>query len=220
MIYTAKRTTVPPQMNCRWEDFDAAETVNIDYIFDKGSGHLPKTQARLLHDDHNIYGIYKVEDQFIRVVNCDYNTNIWTDSCVEFFFKPFAAKGYFNLEMNAGAHHLLYYTWDIEANNKNDAEGRVKLPREDGMQVKIKTTLPSRVEPEIQEPTTWFLQFMIPTEMLAKYCGPIGNLNGQKWTCNFYKCGDDTSHPHWLAWAPLTGTSFHQPDKFQTLVLE
>ncbi|MBO4512195.1 MAG: hypothetical protein J5746_05485, partial [Victivallales bacterium] len=45
-------------------------------------------------------------------------------------------------------------------------------------------------------------------------------LNAQEWTANFYKCADQTSHPHWITWAPLTVTNYHQPNQFQALILE
>ena len=31
----------------------------------------------------------------------------------------------------------------------------------------------------------------------------VADANHGAWRANFYKCGDDTSHPHWAAWSPL-----------------
>jgi hypothetical protein len=46
-------------------------------------------------------------------------------------------------------------------------------------------------------------------------------LSGQAWRGNFYKCGDETSHPHWGMWAPIReGFTFHQPRFFGTLHFE
>jgi hypothetical protein len=76
------------------------------------------------------------------------------------------------------------------------------------------------VEPEIQEPTTWFIEFRIPISLLEKYVGPIGDPRGQRWTANFYKCGDKTSHPHWISWAPVDQLNFHLPRCFGPIVFE
>ena len=77
------------------------------------------------------------------------------------------------------------------------------------------------VEPEIQEDTDWPLEFFIPFSLLAKYAGPLGEIAGQEWRANFYKCGDRTSHPHWARWAPINGQlNFHQPQFFGQLLFE
>ena len=48
--------------------------------------HKPKTQAKLLYDDENIYLIFCVEDKYIRAVAKGYHVPVWRDSCVDFFF--------------------------------------------------------------------------------------------------------------------------------------
>jgi len=37
---------------------------------------------------------------------------------------------------------------------------------------------------------------------------------------NFYKCGNETSHPHWLSWMPLAERNFHDPSSFGQLVFD
>ena len=45
--------------------------------------------------------------------------------------------------------------------------------------------------------------------------------SGKKFYGNFYKCGDLTPHPHYLAWSPVTeGKTFHRPEDFGELVFE
>ena len=35
---------------------------------------------------------------------------------------------------------------------------------------------------------------------------------------NFFKCADDSSHPHWASWAPIgEALNFHQPQYFAPL---
>ena len=35
---------------------------------------------------------------------------------------------------------------------------------------------------------------------------------------NVYKCGDRTSHPHWMSWNPVRTLNFHAPDEFGQLI--
>jgi hypothetical protein len=52
--------------------------------------------------------------------------------------------------------------------------------------------------------------------LLERYTGPITE---KSWRGNFYKCGNATSRPHWLSWAPLTDRNFHLPVCFGSLDL-
>jgi hypothetical protein len=55
--------------------------------------------------------------------------------------------------------------------------------------------------------------------VLEKYAGKLGKIAGQTWRGNFYKCGNETSHPHWGAWSPVTELNFHLPASFGTIQL-
>ena len=78
--------------------------------------------------------------------------------------------------------------------------------------------MPPVVEPEIQVPTIWVIEYAIPLDLFSRYAGPLGDLAGQAWRANFYKCGDRTSHPHWAAWSPVDRLDFHMPECFGVLV--
>ena len=47
----------------------------------------------------------------------------------------------------------------------------------------------------------------------------LGDLAGQTWRANFYKCADASVFPHWLTWSRvgLPEPDFHQPAFFGTL---
>ncbi|MCG6535256.1 MAG: hypothetical protein L7F78_11315, partial [Syntrophales bacterium LBB04] len=78
-------------------------------------------------------------------------------------------------------------------------------------------SMPSLVDPEITGPVEWHIEPNVPVGILESFTGPIGPLAGQEWRANFYKCGDETSHPHWAAWSPVSGKNFHRPDEFGTI---
>jgi hypothetical protein len=46
---------------------------------------------------------------------------------------------------------------------------------------------------------------------------PLGPMSSQSWRDNFYKCGDQTSHPHWASWSPVDDLNFHLPRCFGTI---
>src|SRR5690606_21836922 len=64
------------------------EAVEISHQMGEDPKFRPKTQAKLMYDDENIYGIFRVEDRYVRSVVQEYNGNVSGDSCVEFFFSP------------------------------------------------------------------------------------------------------------------------------------
>ena len=81
-------------------------------------------------------------------------------------------------------------------------------------------SLPQRVDPEITAPVQWTLRFFIPFTLFEHYLGPLGPIPGQAWRGNFFKCAEETSHPHWAAWAPVDEFNFHRPNCFGIISFE
>ena len=95
-------------------------------------------------------------------------------------------------------------------------EGRIRgyalLTPEECRRVLLYHSLPERVEPEIAGEVVWHLEFSMPFALLETYAGPLFDVGGRVWRANLYKCGNDTSHPHWGAWAPIAERNFHAPE--------
>jgi hypothetical protein len=193
-----------------------AETLEIENFRSEGSSHRPQTSARLLYDAHGIHGIFSVRDRFVRCIRTNYMDQVWKDSCVEFFVQPKADKGYFNFEFNCGGAFLCCYITD-PARAPEGFKSFVRVPKSVAEKVRCNATLPKRVDPEVQEPVNWSLQFFIPFVMLEEFVGPIGPVAGQTWRGNFFKCADESSHPHWASWAPVDELNFHLPRCFGNL---
>jgi len=221
MKYRVNQTTLVPEWKADWEDavWSQAETGTLTHIRPETGDHIPDTRFRLLHNDRNIYGIFQVRDRYVRVIETEFQAGVCKDSCVEFFFQPHRGSGYFNLEMNAGGAFLIYYVRDHRRREDGFADFSKLLP-EEGAQIKVVTNMPRVIEPEITTPTTWVAQFALPAEVLEKYTGKLDNLKAVTWKANFYKCGDHTSHPHWIAWNPITQTNYHLPECFGKIELE
>ena len=54
-----------------------------------------------------------------------------------------------------------------------------------------------------------------PGIILVQYCGGAPPVPGDRWRANFYKCGDETSHPHWASWSPVGRLDFHRPQRLR-----
>ncbi|MDP2157457.1 MAG: carbohydrate-binding family 9-like protein [Nitrospirota bacterium] len=219
--YIVRSAVIKPELAGHWDGaaWDQADTLELIHFRLEGSDHRPKTSVRLLYDSSGIFGIFKVEDQYVRSVHRVYQSPVCKDSCVEFFVQPKADKGYFNFEFNCGGALFCSYIID-PVRTPEGFRDFVKPPEEDGKQVLIYHSMPKIVEPEITEPATWFLEFFIPFSLLEKYVGTIGNISRQTWQANFYKCGDETSHPHWASWTELPEKSFHLPACFGKIIFE
>lgn len=222
-MYQVKKTNVAPALNAGWDssDWNVAETVNINQIRPESTEHHPETQCRMLHDGKNIYGLFRVKDQYVRAVAEKYNDSVCADSCVEFFVEPPGGGGYLNFEFSANGVFLLYHVRDSRRCSTGGFADFNPVSEESAALVEVFHSLPKRVEPEITVPTIWELGFKIPLALFAKETKrDIGDISGQTWRANFYKCGDKTSHRHWISWQPVGKLNFHRPEDFGTINFE
>lgn len=221
MHYRVRYATTRPELKGDWqgEAWSQADTLEIAHFRPEGSDHQPQTLARLLWDEHGIHGIFQVQDRYVRCAHTGYMVPTYLDSCVEIFLQPKRDKGYLNFEFSCGGSLLCFYIVD-PTRVPSGFRDFTRLPHVDGRQVFIYHSMPERVEPEIAEPTEWYLEFSIPFPVLEKWVGPLGPVGGQEWRANLYKCGDETSHPHWASWAPLDSLNFHLPHCFGTIHFE
>ena len=219
--YKVSVTNEPPEMKGLWDGaiWQNVPVLELAYFRPEGSAHRPPTLCKLLYDMARLYGIFRVDDQYVRCVNTGFQADVYKDSCVEFFLQPKATGGYFNFEFNCGGSLLASYVTDPTRVN-----GRVKmcvqLAEEDDRQIRRYSNLPGIVEPEITHKQVWVLEFSIPLAVIEKYAGSIGDISGQTWRGNFYKCGNETSHPHWGAWSPVNELNFHLPESFGSIQFE
>lgn len=217
--YVVKRAMEPfeldgkPNMNF-WQ---AAEILELRNHMGQKPAHLPKTHAKLLYDKKFIYVFFHVEDRFVRAILKNYSESVCLDSCVEFFFTPNEdiLSGYFNIEINCIGTMLFNHQIKRGGNPK-------VIKMSDAEQIKRFTSLSGVIDPEITEPVDWTIEYNVPIGILKKYARVLKPAPGVIWHANFYKCADETSHPHWLTWAPVQFPSpnFHMPEYFGVLEFE
>jgi hypothetical protein len=216
MKYIVKSVQKPILINAVWDkqSWNNIEHIELTHYMGSKPVHFPKTMAKMAYDENAVYIIFKVEDQYVRAVCTDNQGPVYKDSCVEFFFTPDedVSSGYFNLEMNCGGTLLFHHKGKMQKRGINIQEEHIA-------QMEIAHSLPKIVEPEIEEKTTWVVEYKIPISILQEYHDVKKPSLGVIWKANFYKCADDTSHPHWLTWAPVEnpGPNFHLPEFFDVL---
>jgi hypothetical protein len=206
-------------MDARWDKrpWREAPALQIDQYCGERPDHFPCVQAWLAYDDQALYAIFQVQDRYVRALAAHYQDQVSEDSCVEFFFTPGQdiSQGYFNLEVNCGGTALFYHQKGRKIDDR-------PISKTDFAQVQMAHTLPKIVEPEIEEPVTWAVEYRLPFSILSNYAQVHRPAPGVKWRANLYKCADHSSHPHWLSWSPVDTPQpdFHRPEFFGTLLFQ
>ena len=221
MQYIIARTEHLSSPDGDWErsEWQDAETLEVTHFSWEDSGHHPKTEARLLYNDTTLAVIFRVEDHYVRAVAEQYQDGVCRDSCVEFFVAPVAGSDvYFNFEVNCGGTTLLHK--NPPPDDRASGQERIAVSEEDWQTVAMAHSLPQIVEPEVAEPTVWTVEYHVPFDLFHRYFESVRHDPGTIWRANFYKCGDQTSHPHWGSWAPVDTPrpNFHVPASFQSVV--
>lgn len=179
--------------------------------------HFPKAEVKLAWGSDGVWVMFRVADRYIRAVAQGHQDSVCGDSCVEFFFTPGPdpAMGYFNLEVNCGGTMLFHF------HPAGEKDG-IEVATSDCDRIKLTHSMPRIVDPEIEVPLIWTIQYSVPLSILSKFCEVSVPRPGASWRANFYKCADKTSHPHWLTWSPVDfpTPSFHRPQSFGKLVFE
>ncbi len=177
----------------------------------KSFPYRPVVRFRAGHVSNQIWLKFYVQEKHILAQETQTNGAVYKDSCVEFFIS-FDGKNYYNFEFNCiGTCHLAY---------GQGRGNRTFVPSEKVEKIQIESSLGNQPFAEKTGNFEWEMMIRIPVESLA--FSNITSLNGLKATANFYKCGDDTSEPHYVTWNPV-GTAnpdYHRPEYFGKVEFE
>jgi hypothetical protein len=216
MMAEVKKMGSPPVIGAAWDEppWKDAAPLLLRHWMGTRPDHFPKTEVKIAWDNDSVSVMFRVEDRYVCAVAKDHQDSVCKDSCVEFFFTPGPeiSPGYFNLEMNCGGTMLFHF----------HPEGRkegVEISRIDCESIVTTHQLPRMVYPEIRKTVTWSVAYSLPFSLLERYCPVIRPARHVLWRGNFYKCADNTSHPHWLCWSPVDypKPDFHLPHFFGVL---
>ena len=194
--YVIKKITGAP----REEDWEIADIAPMNLKpWPEVKDHF-NSFAQALYDDNAIYVRMQSDEMPVVAKLTERNSDICSDSCMEFFFCPNEANDiYINFEVNALGTILI-------------GAGRERKNRticsEDRSLFDIK--------PQLCE-NGWSVTFKIPFDFIKKYAGDVTpRMRG-----NFHKCGRDTGHRHYGVFNMIDTPTpdFHRPECFGELEL-
>jgi len=222
MSYVIRKATERPALDGDWDgpQWVNANTLEVALFHEKSSDHRPRVRARVLYDAEGVYVMFRVEDRYVLATRTQYQDPVCRDACVEFFVQPKPDKGYFNFETSCIGTILLSYVED-PTRTPEGFEKSKPVAEDLANQIELFHSIPGPVIEEIEEETTWTVAYFVPFTLFEAHVGALGDVAGQEWRANFYKCADESSHPHWASWAPIAEElNFHRPDKFAPVYFE
>ena len=144
------------------------------------------------------------KEREIAAAATQFNGDVYRDSCLEWFFQPFADDSrYLNIEVNARGVALIGF-------GASRAD-RFRLP-----------VLPGGMDIRASEHRGgwWAVAYRVPNALLRALYGRVPQ-PGAAMAGNFYKC-DESIHPHFGSWNPVVAPKpdFHRPECFGALAME
>lgn len=183
------------------EPFCRGEYAPIDrYAW--GGDYRPEARAYLAWDGEGLSALLCAREATVSDRVKAFGGDVWTDSCLEFFLRPFADDPrYLNIEVNAAGAALI----GIGAGR----EDRTRL-----------AACPAGMEFAASRHAGcwWAVAYRLPYGVLGalfeRPFEPRGEFFG-----NFYKC-DESIHPHFGSWSPVEAPApdFHRPECFGRIV--
>lgn len=169
----------------------------------------PKVIVRVAHNNSEIFVRFDVEERFTAARIESDNGKVWFDSTCEFFIN-FNDLEYYNIEMTCIGKVLLgFHNRLIDYNVLGSTDSIKRL-----------SSLGTNTFNERIGDNKWNLTYSIPLSAFWKH--NLTSLHGVNARCNFYKCGDGLTKPHFLSWAPISSPKpfFHLPQFFGDIYFE
>lgn len=167
--------------------------------------------VRVAHDNESLFLLYSVEGEQLRAVNTNDFGSVWQDSCVEFFMQREGETGYRNFECNVLG---VLLSRVHESRDKAVAQSEELI-----VSISRYSTIKHRYD-NGRQVSDWTMYLEIPKKALG--FAENESLSGSRIRANFYKCGDETSEPHFISWNAinLPQPNFHVPQFFGLLEME
>ncbi len=184
------------------------------------NGHRYQTRVKVLYSRTGLYVLMDAEDRTITATMKEDFLDLWTEDVFEFFLWPDGRKTdarqaiYFEYEIsplgfelpilipNFGGKFLGWRPWHYEGKRK----------------VQKATTVTGGPKRSGASVSGWMAEVFVPYDLLE----PLQNVPpqpGTRWRANFYRVDYDAGKTTSWDWARV-GESFHEFDKFGTLVFQ
>lgn len=181
----------------------------LEYLLWAKPSIKPKVNFTMAYDQGNFFLKFYVREPYIRAIHLQTNSEVYRDSCVEFFVSFGNDERYYNLEFNCAGTRLGQFG--------PDKENRVFLPPDVLENIDTYGRVGKTKNGTLN---SWELMIKIPISVFAHHNQTSILQDDIK--LNFYKCGDDLEERHYLAWRKIESSlpNFHLPAFFGVGSLE
>ncbi|MFB0555558.1 MAG: amidohydrolase family protein [Phycisphaerae bacterium] len=178
-------------------------------------GHQYRTRVKMLYSGTGLYILMEAEDRTLTATMKEDFLDLWNEDVFEFFLWPDERYPvYFEYEIsplgfelpilipNFGGEFLGWRPWHYEGERKTQKA----------------TTVAGGQKRSVARITGWKAEVFVPYDLLK----PLQNVPpqpGTRWRANFYRVDYDDGKTTSWDWARV-GKSFHEFDKFGTLIFE
>ncbi len=194
-----------------WKNIAEIKINSNSYLWKKNN-YCPNVIIKMFHTENSIYLKFKVFEKKITIKHTEFGSEVWKDSCVEFFINPYPKKSedYFNIEINALGTAL------IGVGKKRGNGKRYHFKKEEVKDWEIISSVKNLITGEHGK-NFWDLYIKIPKSFFKNRYNEY--LNIKNCIANFYKCGDETEFVHYGAWNKIESPvpNFHLPEYFGEL---
>ena len=174
-----------------------------------GDGIKPDVNFKIAYGDDAIFLKFCVAEQYYRAFYKQVNDPVYKDCCVEFFIGFGGDGAYYNFEFNAIGTALVGY-----------GTGKERELIDPALVRQIKYYPVNKLQFGANLPFYWELVLVIPFAVFSRH--RIVSLKGAHCFGNFFKCGNDLPHSHYLCWNNIIADNpeFHLPEYFGKLIFE
>ena len=199
------------------KSLDELPVNHIDVVNWQEYPFKPNVSFKIGYSKEALYIKYIVREPAVRAVNAAPNSDVWEDSCCEFFC-DFDGKGYYNLETNCIGTQLLGWGESM----KDRALAAKSRTRADVSVIsKIRKVSTLGLEPFDVKIGDFSYEIVMAIPVDSFYKHKLNFEKGMTFRANFYKCGDKTPDMHFLSWNPIgvDSPNFHLPEFFGEIKL-
>src|SRR5687767_8395879 len=89
-VYKVAKLKRAMKIDANWDkrEWRKVKELEITNYMGKIPAFQPIAKAKMMYDSENLYVIFKVHDNFVRLQTQKFNGKVFEDACVEFFFAP------------------------------------------------------------------------------------------------------------------------------------
>ncbi|MBQ7346862.1 MAG: hypothetical protein IJW55_02815 [Clostridia bacterium] len=161
----------------------------------------PHTEVTVSYDDAGFRFRFVSYETHLRAVETAHNTAVHKDSCMEVFmqFTPATDERYINIEINPNG----------------AAYSAVSYCRERSQQINPADIDTLGIKTSVYD-DRWEIVLTVSKEYIQKQIPSYRHGKGSILRGNFYKCGDETDHPHFGCFHNIVWEQpdFHRPEFF------